>query len=69
MKNINLPFTLSSQISKHDAGSTVTYMIILSNPTLTDLSGVTLVDYLPARVSYISSSPAGVYNSDTHTIT
>ncbi|MEM2648491.1 MAG: hypothetical protein QXS10_05405 [Candidatus Bathyarchaeia archaeon] len=50
------------------AGSTITYTINLSNPTSTNLKDVTLVDYLPARVSYISSSPPGNYDSATHSV-
>ncbi len=51
------------------AGSIIAYTITISNPTQTELDGVTLIDYLPARVSYVSSSPTGTYNGVTHTVT
>lgn len=50
-------------------GAIVTYTITLSNPTQTKLSDMTLVDYLCTRVSYVSSSPSGTYDSATHTVT
>lgn len=49
-------------------GVRLTYTIRLVNPTLTVITGVELVDYLPSRVTYLSSTPLGVYNASTHTI-
>ncbi|MEM2228297.1 MAG: hypothetical protein QXR82_05815 [Candidatus Bathyarchaeia archaeon] len=51
------------------ADSTITYTITLTNPTESKLSNVKLTDSLPARVTYISSNPPGVYDVDLHTIT
>ncbi|MEM2901919.1 MAG: hypothetical protein QXO32_04220 [Candidatus Bathyarchaeia archaeon] len=50
------------------AGSTITYTITLTNPTISKLSNVELTDLLPARVTYISSTPPGVYDTALHTI-
>ena len=50
-------------------GSTFEYTVELTNPTESQLSGVTLVDYLPDGLTYISSNPSGVYDSGAHTVT
>ncbi len=49
-------------------GSTIEYTIMLENPTLTDLYGVNLTDYLPSIVVYISSSPPGIYDPLSHAV-
>jgi uncharacterized repeat protein (TIGR01451 family) len=51
------------------AGSTITYTIALINPSLSKLSNVELIDFLPAKVTYISSTPSGIYSSVYYTVT
>jgi len=48
----------------------ITYRITYANPVTNpdELTGVTITDYLPDEVDY-SSSPGGIYNSDTRTVT
>ncbi|MEM0004046.1 MAG: CARDB domain-containing protein [Desulfurococcaceae archaeon] len=52
-----------------EPGKQLVFNITLLNPTETMISSVTLVDYLPSRVTYVSSTHGGVYDNTTHTIT
>lgn len=66
------PSPVSAAISP---GATVTYTIIVNNIGDANHTGqYNLIDYLPAGVSYISSTkhdgtPGGTYNSTNHTVT
>lgn len=51
-----------------EAGAQLVFTIKLVNPTETQISNITLVDYLPSQVTYMSSTLSGVYDDATHTI-
>ena len=51
-------------------GTTLTYTLAVSNIGDENLTGgYTVTDQLPASVTYVSSSPAGVYDLGNHTVT
>ena len=51
-------------------GQTSTYEITYDNlDNAFDVTNVTVVDTLPAELDYVSSTPAGVYDSVAHTVT
>ncbi len=52
------------------AGANITYTICFDNlANEFGLTGVTIVDTLPAELSFVSATDDGVYDSDTHTVT
>jgi uncharacterized repeat protein (TIGR01451 family) len=57
--------------TKAKVGDNVTYTITASNVTNGSgpVTGVSIVDTLPAGIDYVSSSPAGSYDPPTRTVT
>lgn len=49
-------------------GAQLSFVIRLVNPTETPISGVELVDFLPSRVTYLSSTPSGAYDASARTV-
>jgi uncharacterized repeat protein (TIGR01451 family) len=51
-----------------DPGEPITYRIRYENTNAVELQGVAATDYLSAATDFVSSSPEGVYESGTHTV-
>jgi uncharacterized repeat protein (TIGR01451 family) len=50
-------------------GQTFTYKISFSNDNSTAINNVVVLDNLPPELDYVSSTPAGTYDSTLHTVT
>jgi uncharacterized repeat protein (TIGR01451 family) len=50
-------------------GDTITYNIVVSNPSQVDATNVVVTDSMPAGISYVSSTPAGSASGNTVTWT
>jgi uncharacterized repeat protein (TIGR01451 family) len=50
-------------------GQTFTYEISFTNPNPFPINNVTVLDTLPVELDYVSSTPAGTYDSTAHTVT
>ena len=64
-----LTLTKSDSPDPVQAGSSLTYSLTYSNQGNGNATSVTLVDNLPQEVDYLSSTPSGNYDEQTHSLT
>ena len=64
-QQIDLSLTKTSSTLSPSIGETFTYTVSVSNAGPNTATGVQVTDQLPAGVTFVSSSPAGVFNPTT----
>lgn len=68
-KKPKLAVTKTTSATSSSPGSLIPYTITVSNTGDGDAADVPIVDTLPSGLEYVSSTPAGTYDKDAHTVT